>query len=139
MPAIRATFREDNTLEAVLIEENENNLKTTLANEVVIKGANVYMNTVEYWNSNPLLIAKDKAIYVYTNYDEFEGQAIPGIKVGDGKAYLIDIPFISGNKDAFEDHIRNSTIHVTQEEKDFWNNKNRAEVVNDETLMFTIY
>lgn len=106
MPAIRAIFKEDNRLEAVLVENNENNLRTTLENEIIIKGSNIYMNTTEYWNSNPMLIAKDGAIYIYTDYDEFEGQAIPGIKVGDGKAYLIDIPFISGNKDAFEDHIQ---------------------------------
>lgn len=53
MPAIRAIFKEDNRLEAVLVENNENNLRTTIENEIIIRGSDIYMNTTEYWNSNP--------------------------------------------------------------------------------------
>ena len=37
------------------------------------------------------------------------------------------------------DHINNNDIHVTLEEKEFWNNKVRAyySQVEDETIVFT--
>lgn len=139
MTTIRATFREDdNTLKAITID-GDSSISADLESDYVIKGAGIYMNTTEGWNSNPMLIAKKDTIYVYTDYDEIDGELVPGIKVGDGKAYLIDIPFTMGNKTAWERHINDTSIHVTQEEKEFWNNKNRAEIVNDETLLFTIY
>lgn len=49
---------------------------------------------------------------------------IPGIKVGDGKAYVQDLPFIDQDLRALVDeHIWNTLIHVTAEEKEFWNKK----------------
>lgn len=49
---------------------------------------------------------------------------IPGIKVGDGKAYVQDLPFIDQDLRALVgDHIANEFIHVTTKEKEFWNNK----------------
>lgn len=68
---------------------------------------------------------------MYTDYrlDE-EGNAVPGIKIGDGNAYLIDAPFMDTD---IIDHINNHTIHITEEERQFWNNKVRCfESVVDE-------
>lgn len=93
-----------------------------------------YSKTKEQWNINPQLLSKKDVLYIYTNYKKIKKQGeqdqiiIPGLKVGDGKSYLIDLPFINdvSNSD-FENillqHINNKTIHVTQEEKIFWNNK----------------
>lgn len=91
-----------------------------------------YSKTKEQWNMNPTLVSEKDVLYIYTNYKivEKDGEeiVIPGLKVGDGKGYLIDLPFINnvGSEDIEQllmDHINNHSIHVTQEEKIFWNNK----------------
>ncbi len=92
-----------------------------------------YSKTKEQWNINPQLLSKKDVLYIYTNYKKIKKQGeqdqiiIPGLKVGDGKSYLIDLPFINASNSDFENillqHINNKTIHVTQEEKIFWNNK----------------
>lgn len=72
---------------------------------------NIISRTTEEWNAEISLIAKKNTIYVYTDYSkDREGKDVPNIKIGDGKAYLIDMPFTySGG--------------VTQEQIEFWNNK----------------
>ena len=53
-----------------------------------------------------------------------------GIKVGDGSKTIEQLPFIDW---FYWDHINDANIHVTAEEKTFWNNKITCEVL-DETL-----
>ena len=53
-----------------------------------------------------------------------------GIKVGDGIKTIEQLPFIDW---FYWDHINDKNIHVTAEEKTFWNNKITCEVL-DETL-----
>lgn len=67
--------------------------------------------TTEEWNSKPNYISVKDIIYVYTDHNVISGESIPGIKVGDGVTYLIDLPFVTGG------------CEVTQEQIDFWNNK----------------
>ena len=53
-----------------------------------------------------------------------------GIKVGDGIKTIEQLPFIDW---FYWDHLNDANIHVTAEEKTFWNNKITCEVL-DETL-----
>ena len=77
--------------------------------------------TTKYWNAQPRLISQSKTIYVYTDHDQDgEGNDIPGFKLGDGMAYLIDMPFVTQN---MEDHIKDQIRHITQDERNKWNNK----------------
>ena len=55
-----------------------------------------------------------------------------GIKVGDGNTSIEQLPFIDW---FYWDHLNDANIHVTAEEKTFWNNKISCEVL-DETLKF---
>ena len=49
---------------------------------------------------------------------------IPGIKVGDGKAYVQDLPFIDQDlRTLVGDHIANELIHVSLSDRQKWNNK----------------
>ena len=100
-------------------------------------GNNVVVDTTAGWNSQPQLIARENIVYVYTDYLTGEhGEAIPGFKVGDGLAYLIDMPF---NGDLFLQHVQDAGIHVTDAEKAFWNNKVTAfiDAENLENLVLT--
>ena len=88
-------------------------------------GGTVRTNTTSGWNSEPTLISKANTIYVYSDYrtttDEHGHEInVPGIKIGDGLAYLIDLPFADV---ALTDHMNDSVVHVTAEEKEFWNDK----------------
>lgn len=68
-----------------------------------------------------------------------DGQTItiPGIKVGDGLAYGVDLPFLGDDiLQQLLDHIANTTLHITQQERIFWNNKiNCEDEVLEETLI----
>lgn len=68
-----------------------------------------------------------------------DGQTItiPGIKVGDGLAYGVDLPFLGDDiLQQLLDHIADTTLHITQQERIFWNNKiNCEDEVSEETLI----
>ena len=53
-----------------------------------------------------------------------------GIKVGDGNKTIEQLPFIDW---FYWDHINDKNIHVTAEQKTFWDNKISCDV-DDETL-----
>ena len=114
-------------------------------NEELEGKANIQMKTTEEWRQDPSLIGQLNTFYIYTDrntkVDEETGRIInvPGIKVGDGSSYLIDLPFVD---DLFYSHINNLDIHVTLAEKQFWNNKIRiqdSEIEDAQNLIFTIY
>ena len=97
---------------------------------------NVLYNTTAGWDAQHELIAARNTLYVYTDHTTYGGYNIPGFKVGDGNAYLIDIPF---TEDRVDEHIADTEIHITQTEREFWNSKERCYVDSDvpETLIFT--
>lgn len=73
------------------------------------------------WNRQAQLVSQIGYIYIYSDYkQDGEGNNIPGIKVGDGNAYLIDLPF---STKLIDEHIADAVIHITSAERDFWNNK----------------
>lgn len=99
----------------------------------------ILMGTTAGWNAQPTLISSKDTIYVYTDYDTDEsGNDVPNIKIGDGLAYLIDLPFIN----AIEmEHINNSDIHVTAADKARWDAKVRCYYsdLENELLVFTTH
>lgn len=100
--------------------------------------------TTAYWNSQLGFIPEVGQIIVYTDYQQIEkdGQTVdvPGIKIGTGNGYVQDIVFVGqADSDALLDHIRNSDIHITQAERERWNNKLNVTDVQEvvgETLIF---
>lgn len=107
-----------------------------------IDGARVYPDTTENWNNAIGYIPKQGDIIVYTDRDRIETDGeevlIPGVKIGTGVNYLSDILFIdAATIKALSDHINDRTVHITQNERNFWNNKLNVEVeVTDECLAF---
>ena len=95
-------------------------------------------NTVEGWSQTPTYVPKNGEIILYTDYAQDEhGNPIPAIKVGDGSAFVADLPFV--NDDIRTDllgHINDRVAHITNEERSFWNNKLNYEYdVGDENLI----
>lgn len=96
--------------------------------------------TTEYWNTYPSLISDKGTIYVYVNHHEIDGEYVPGFKVGDGTSYLIDMPFTDSYMDEnLNEHINDEIRHITQEEREKWNNKVSVSIsaIDEENLVFT--
>ena len=107
-------------------------------------GAKVSCGTTAYWQDHISYIPKIGEIVVYTDHSSYEENNetvyVPGVKIGDGNAYGIDLPFID---DAIARtilaHTTNSEIHVTASDKASWNNKlclHENPVVNNNLYLF---
>ena len=101
----------------------------------------ILSDTIAGWNSKASLISEKNVIYVYTDYiketdEEGKEYFIPGLKIGDGKAYLIDLPFTD---EYMIKHINNKIVHITQAEREFWNNKVSVylDAEDQENIVFT--
>ena len=106
-----------------------------MAEKIIYGRHKAKRGTTAYWNAAVGFIPYDGEIIVYTDYapklvdgepvySNGEQVFIPGIKIGSGNAFVQDLAFV-GDKEAADiiAHISNTTIHVTAEEKAFWNNK----------------
>ena len=107
-----------------------------------INGVNIQVKTVEEWNNNLNYTPFAGEIDIYLNYKYIiknETQiGVSGIKIGDGNSYLVDLPFLGEVEEIFYDHINNNTVHITAEERQFWNNKLNCEnQIIEETLFLT--
>ena len=105
-------------------------------------------DTTANWNNAIGFIPLAGEIIIYTDYKtitkEIDGEErqvqIPAIKIGDGMAYVQDLPFVDEDlRDRIIDHINNSNIHVSLQEKLFWNNKlnvdDNAELVDGALIL----
>lgn len=102
----------------------------------------IHYGTTEYWDAQPLLVGEKSHIYVYTDYavtkNGEESVLVPNIKIGDGNAYLIDNPFVTTSvEELIESHNDNTTRHITEEERNLWNNKVGCYLSDNETVVFT--
>ena len=134
---VDANFNSDAFIDAQF-NSNVEPINAEFGTVYVISGdCKVLYASTATWNSQPQLISARGYIYIYSDHKQDEhGQNIAGMKVGDGSAYLIDMPFTD---DLFYSHIENGEIHITPEERAFWNNKIRCYVdpLNEHRLIFT--
>ena len=113
--------------------------KVKMKGDVVrVESDNIHVDTTANWNSQIEFIAKKNNIYIYSDYISGDTD-IPGMKVGDGTTYLIDLPFLSGNNDVLTSHMLNTVIHVSQADREFWNNKVTCYISSEDpdTLVFS--
>lgn len=104
----------------------------------------IHYDTKEHWDAKRSLIAKKSHIYVYSNHTTVtnsygEDILCPGIKIGDGTSYLIDLPFaISDINPEVLDHISDTVVHVSLEDRSRWDNKVFVDVdLENEELIFS--
>lgn len=100
----------------------------------------ISIDTTERWGLKPTYIPAKGEIVIYSDYNIIDGTSYPGIKIGDGKAYIVDLPFFVGDikriVDIVDEHINNALIHVSEEDRAFWNAKLNCEM-DGENLIFT--
>lgn len=130
MAKFNAVFSSQEPLKASF--ESSNPLNAMFGSVLSIDTSRVLVNSTQGWNSDPSIIALKGVVYVYADYrDKGDGRYAPAFKVGDGLAYLIDLPFNYG-ADGME---------ISAEQIAFWNNKVRAFLSEDdpENLILTKY
>ena len=122
-----------------LVTSSTNGLMAAV-DKAKLDGINIQCKTTAEWAQNINYVPKLGEIIIYSDHDsyEFEGETIPvpDIKIGDGHAYCVDLPFIHAGERArilaqINNHINNSTIHVTAAEKEFWNNKLNYQITGE--------
>lgn len=124
-------------------EFNSGNVQNVLI-EIDSKFADVIkQDTTAGWNAQVNLKAKKDCIYVYTDHCTYNNKNIPAIKIGDGTSYLIDMPFVDEHTAELYAHLSDNVVHITQAEREFWNNKIRCDdtamALDGDTLIFTIH
>ena len=97
------------------------------------------------WMINRNVIPLKGEVIVYTDAghkDDGNGNIIdvPAIKIGDGLAYVVDLPFVGEDVrnqilQELQTHTSNTTIHITQVEREKWDNKIDCSL-SGETLIF---
>lgn len=100
----------------------------------------VVCHTTAEWDEQTTYVPNSGEVIVYTDHDTkvVDGQTvnIPGVKIGDGSAYVVDLPFIDeAVSGGLLDHIQNTSIHVTASEKEFWNNKLNCVITNENLVL----
>ena len=89
-------------------------------------------DTTANWSAAIGFVPLAGEVIIYTDYKtiqkEIDGElrnvVIPGVKIGDGQTYVQDLPFTDAElRDTIMSHINNENIHVSLQEKLFWNNK----------------
>lgn len=101
--------------------------------------------TKAQWNTSGVgnVASESGVLYVTTDYKTVTKDNttynIPAFKLGDGNAYIVDLPYLTVDEETFLAHVNDTTIHITAAERTFWNNKERCYVDsnNNELLVIT--
>lgn len=95
-------------------------------------GRKIFSDSTINWQANSSFIPQKGDIIIFfdktTIVKDGHEIEIPGFKIGDGKAYNIDLPFVGD--DIIEPlllHINDDVRHITAQERTFWNNKLNCE------------
>lgn len=114
-----------------LVTSTTNGLMAAV-DKVKLDGINIKYKTTAQWNEDLTYVPALGEIIIYLDHDSYDDNGttvnVPDIKIGDGQAYCVDLPFIhQAEKERIlaqiETHVNNSDIHVTTSDKTFWNNK----------------
>ena len=97
-----------------------------------ITGQNILIGTTAEWTAHNTFVAPAGTVIIYTDRGSYTSNngtiVVPGIKIGDGLAYAVDLPFVGDDvaaaiRSELNDHINDNVKHITSAERTFWNNK----------------
>ena len=91
-----------------------------------------WLNRADYIpKKNEIIVVTDKYIRIEDGITKF----VPGIKIGDGNAYAIDLPFVTdGVEQKLDAHIADRNVHISASDRMFWNRKLNF-TINDDNLI----
>ena len=105
-----------------------------------IIGKNIKIGSTSEWSTQSSYIAPAGTIIIYTDHGSYIKNnttiVVPGIKISDGLAYIVDLPFVGDDvkadiMDELNTHINDQVRHITSAERTFWNNKLNCEVTGE--------
>lgn len=125
--------------------QSDNGLMSAL-DKIKLDNLNIFCKTTSQWNADVTFIPPKGSVIIYSDYSSVTNETthettyIPNIKIGDGSAYCVDLPFVQHDISnqiltIVNSHAANTDIHTTAAEKAFWNNKLNYEIQGEE-LMF---
>lgn len=97
--------------------------------------------TTAQWNSMVGYIPQAGEICIYDDYrtitdGEGNEKTVAGVKIGDGLAYVVDLPFLTSEiESALYEHLADTISHINSMERTTWNSKLEFRGVNDEELV----
>ena len=87
------------------------------------ENAGIVIKTNSSWETEGRVISVKGTIYVYTDDDPNSGKS-PRLKIGDGLAYICDLPFVTDDlANIINGHIADDKVHITNTQRQFWNDK----------------
>lgn len=95
---------------------------------IPIKGhttANIIAKTKDEWAAETSMLSQYGYVYIYTDYRQEGDNNIPAMKIGDGNAYVIDLPFF--------------TTGVTEADRARWDNKVSAKISSSDNENLVLY
>lgn len=101
--------------------------------------AKALVDTTEHWMQKRQYIPARGEIIVYSDRNIIDGTYYAGVKIGDGTTFVVDLPFVGDDiamqiMDDLTAHINDTSVHVTIEDRESWDNKLNCEI-DDETLV----
>ena len=90
--------------------------------------ARLVTGTTAYWEEHLDYVPSKGEIVVYTDRSTIDGVQYPGVKIGDGKAFGVDLPFVGDDRntmilDLLNIHVNDTDKHLVPGERNSWNNK----------------
>ena len=108
------------------IDENDQQFNIESLDRIVMP-YKIYYDSMANWNNKRTLVSERATLYIYYDYGQLDDKDVPSAKIGDGTSYLIDLPFIGEQiMRILIDHINNYDVHITADDRAFWNNKSAA-------------
>ena len=100
----------------------------------------ISIDTTEGWNNKIMYVPSNGEIVIFSDRHVVEEVNYPGIKIGDGKAYVVDLPFFGDDETNYivgllNDHINDVSAHVSNEDREFWNAKLNYETNGEELIL----
>lgn len=107
-----------------------------LLKRYISQESKIYYDTTAHWDEKPDFVPEGGCVVIYSDWGrDPTGRLVAGFKVGDGTTRLLDLPFTD---QMYADHINDTVIHITQQERTDWNNKVTCFYLKDlERIIFT--
>lgn len=126
----------------VRLSEEQPNIDMSFGGRIIRDVCSVISGTKEEFEQN-FKHAQSKRNYIYVITDYYtdpNGVKHPAIKIGDGNSYVGDLSYVTAGDtdttDTLMQHINDNIRHITQEERNRWNNNIVDARVENGTLMF---